>query len=67
MKPTEGVGDRVGVISLVFWSITLIVSSEIVGFIMRDDERRGEGGILGADRAAADGLPAQGRGVQGRC
>jgi KUP system potassium uptake protein len=34
-----------GVISLVFWSITLIVSVKYVTFIMRADDR-GEGGII---------------------
>lgn len=43
VKPTEQ--DVFGVISLVFWSITLIVSVEFVLFIMRADNE-GEGGIL---------------------
>jgi KUP system potassium uptake protein len=43
VKPTET--DVFGVISLVFWSITLIVSIEFVVFIMRADND-GEGGIL---------------------
>ncbi len=43
VKPTEA--DVFGVISLVFWSITLIVSVEFVVFIMRADND-GEGGIL---------------------
>ena len=43
VKPTEQ--DVYGVISLVFWSITLIVSVEFVLFIMRADND-GEGGIL---------------------
>src|SRR5258707_13363770 len=43
VKPTEP--DVYGVISLVFWSITLIVSIEFVLFIMRADND-GEGGIL---------------------
>jgi len=43
VKPTEG--DVYGVISLVFWSITLIVSIEFVVFIMRADND-GEGGIM---------------------
>ena len=43
VKPTEQ--DVYGVISLVFWSITLIVSIEFVLFIMRADND-GEGGIL---------------------
>jgi KUP system potassium uptake protein len=43
VKPTEA--DVFGVISLVFWSVTLIVSIEFVLFIMRADND-GEGGIL---------------------
>jgi KUP system potassium uptake protein len=43
VKPTEA--DVFGVISLVFWAITLIVSIEFVIFIMRADNE-GEGGIL---------------------
>ncbi len=39
------VGNVYGVISLVFWAITLIVSVEFVGFIMRADND-GEGGIM---------------------
>ena len=34
-----------GVISLVFWSLTIIVSVLYVSFIMRADDR-GEGGIM---------------------
>jgi KUP system potassium uptake protein len=43
VRPNQG--DVYGVISLVFWSITLIVSVEFVLFIMRADND-GEGGIL---------------------
>jgi KUP system potassium uptake protein len=43
VRPTQG--DVYGVISLVFWSITLIVSVEFVLLIMRADND-GEGGIL---------------------
>ena len=53
VKPTEG--DVFGVISLVFWSITLIVSIEFVLFIMRADND-GEGGIL-ALIAKVEGAP----------
>jgi KUP system potassium uptake protein len=38
-------GDVYGVISLVFWSITMVVSVKYVGLIMRADNR-GEGGIM---------------------
>ncbi len=53
VKPTEA--DVYGVISLVFWSITLIVSIEFVLFIMRADND-GEGGIL-ALIALVEGSP----------
>jgi KUP system potassium uptake protein len=53
VKPTEA--DVYGVISLVFWSITLIVSIEFVLFIMRADND-GEGGIL-ALIALIEGAP----------
>jgi KUP system potassium uptake protein len=53
VKPTEG--DVFGIISLVFWSITLIVSIEFVLFIMRADND-GEGGIL-ALIAKVEGAP----------
>jgi KUP system potassium uptake protein len=38
-------GAVYGVISLVFWSLTLIVSVKYVSFVMRADDR-GEGGIM---------------------
>ena len=38
-------GEVYGVISLVFWSITITVSVKYVSFIMRADDR-GEGGIM---------------------
>ena len=63
VKPTEG--DVYGVISLVFWSITLIVSIEFVLFIMRADND-GEGGIL-ALIALVDGGAAAQRAGSRRC
>src|SRR3954454_17178111 len=60
VKPTEG--DVFGVISLVFWSITLIVSVEFVLFIMRADND-GEGGIL-ALIAKVEGAPLRRRHVK---
>jgi KUP system potassium uptake protein len=38
-------GEVYGVVSLVFWSIMMIVSVKYVGFVMRADNA-GEGGIL---------------------
>jgi KUP system potassium uptake protein len=43
IKPNEG--DVYGVISLVFWSITIIVSVKYVVFVMRADND-GEGGVM---------------------
>ncbi|MGH3374551.1 MAG: KUP/HAK/KT family potassium transporter, partial [Actinoallomurus sp.] len=43
VKPTSG--DVYGVISLVFWSVTLIVSVKYVLFILRADND-GEGGVM---------------------
>ena len=60
VKPTET--DVYGVISLVFWSITLIVSIEFVLFIMRADND-GEGGIL-ALIALIEGLALRRRRVK---
>ncbi|MBS1884319.1 MAG: KUP/HAK/KT family potassium transporter, partial [Actinobacteria bacterium] len=60
VKPTES--DVFGVISLVFWSITLIVSIEFVLFIMRADND-GEGGIL-ALIAKIEGLELDSRQVK---
>jgi KUP system potassium uptake protein len=55
VKPTEA--DVYGVISLVFWTITLIVSLEFVILIMRADND-GEGGIM-ALIALVMGAPLQ--------
>ena len=57
VKPTEG--DVYGVISLVFWSITVIVSIEFVTFIMRADND-GDGGIM-ALIALVQGVSLRGR------
>jgi KUP system potassium uptake protein len=43
VKPTEG--DVYGVISLIAWSLTLMVSIKFVTFIMRADNE-GEGGVM---------------------
>ena len=43
VKPTTG--DVYGIISLVVWSVTLIVSIKFVTFIMRADND-GEGGVM---------------------
>ncbi len=51
-----------GVISLVFWSITMIVSVKYVGFIMRADNH-GEGGIM-ALTALLDGARINRRAVK---
>jgi KUP system potassium uptake protein len=57
IRPTEAA--VYGVISLVFWSITLIVSVKYVSFIMRADNE-GEGGIM-ALIALVQGVKLRGR------
>jgi KUP system potassium uptake protein len=56
LKPTEA--SVYGVISLVFWAITLIVSVKYVTFIMRADNE-GEGGIMALIARVLD-LPLKG-------
>jgi KUP system potassium uptake protein len=51
-----------GVISLVFWSITMVVSVKYVSFIMRADNR-GEGGIM-ALTALLDGAKIRSMGLK---
>ena len=43
VKPTAG--DVYGVISLIFWSVTLVVSVKYVAFVLRADND-GEGGVM---------------------
>ena len=43
VRPTEG--DVYGVVSLMFWSVTLIVSVKYIGVLMRADND-GEGGVM---------------------
>lgn len=43
VRPTEG--DVYGVISMMFWAVTLIVSTKYVGVLMRADND-GEGGVM---------------------
>jgi KUP system potassium uptake protein len=57
VKPTEG--DVYGVISLVFWAITIIVSIKYVTLILRADNG-GEGGIM-ALIALIQGINLRGR------
>ena len=57
VKPDEA--GVYGVISLVFWAITIIVSVKYVTFIMRADND-GEGGIMALIARVGD-LPLQGR------
>ena len=42
---THGPGDILGVLSLIFWGLTIVISVKYLTFIMRADNR-GEGGIL---------------------
>jgi KUP system potassium uptake protein len=60
VKPTEA--GVYGVISLVFWAITIIVSVKYVTFIMRADND-GEGGIMALIARVLD-LPLKGAGAK---
>ena len=57
VRPTPG--DVYGVVSLIFWAITLIVSIKYIALVMRADNQ-GEGGILAltalVQRATANAL-----------
>jgi KUP system potassium uptake protein len=53
-------GDVYGVISLVFWSITLIVSIKYVAFILRADND-GEGGVMALAALARRAVQGRGR------
>src|SRR6185369_6681725 len=41
----HGPGDILGVLSLIFWGLTIVVAIKYLTFVMRADNR-GEGGIL---------------------
>jgi KUP system potassium uptake protein len=58
VKPTSA--DVYGVISLVFWSILLIVSLKYVVFILRADND-GEGGVMALAALARDSVRGSGR------
>jgi KUP system potassium uptake protein len=61
IKPTSS--DVYGVISLVFWSILLVVSVKYVVFILRADND-GEGGIMAMAALIREQISAHGRLVQ---
>ncbi len=58
VRPTDA--DVYGVISLVFWSVTLIVSIKYVVFILRADND-GEGGIMALAALARQRVQGEGR------
>ncbi len=65
VKATQG--DVYGVISLVFWAITIIVSIKYVTFIMRADND-GEGGIMALIALIQQvKLEPRRQGLAGRC
>ncbi len=53
-------GDVYGVISLVFWSVTIIVSIKYVTFILRADND-GEGGVMALAALARKATTGRGR------
>jgi KUP system potassium uptake protein len=57
--------NLLGVMSLIFWSLTIVITIKYVGFILRADNR-GEGGIfalLGLITSSNTGLPPQIRAI----
>jgi KUP system potassium uptake protein len=56
IAPTPG--NIFGVLSLVFWSLIIVISIKYIGFIMRADNR-GEGGILALTALATPIRPLQ--------
>jgi KUP system potassium uptake protein len=58
VKPTTG--DVYGVISLIFWSVTLVVSLKYVAFILRADND-GEGGVMALAALARQATQDRGR------
>jgi len=61
IKPTPG--DVYGVISLIVWSVTLVVSIKYVGVVMRADNG-GEGGVMALAGIARRAIGEGGRRVQ---
>ncbi len=55
LAPTET--NVLGIVSLVFWSLTLLVSVKLIAFLMQADNR-GEGGVLALMALATGGGPA---------
>ncbi|MGK7867099.1 potassium transporter Kup [Falsiroseomonas sp. E2-1-a20] len=49
--------EVLGILSLIFWSLIIVVTVKYVGFILRADNR-GEGGILALTALAQQALPA---------
>ncbi len=58
VKPTPG--DVYGVISLIFWSVTLVVSLKYVAFILRADND-GEGGVMALAALARQATQSRGK------
>ena len=54
----EGTGSEaiLGILSLIFWSLILVVTVKYVGFVLRADNR-GEGGIISLTALALSALP----------
>ncbi len=53
-------GAVMGVLSMVFWSLAIVVTAKYVGIILRLDNR-GEGGVMALTALALRGLPANGK------
>ncbi len=63
-NPTSGVSINhtaiIGVVSLIFWAVTMTVSIKYITFVIRVDNR-GEGGILALMTLAVGGLAKKGK------
>ncbi len=55
-------GNVLGVLSMVFWALVLVVTTKYLGFIMRADNH-GEGGVIALTALAGGGRKTGGRGL----
>ena len=55
-------GNVLGVLSMVFWALVLVVTTKYLGFIMRADNH-GEGGVIALTALAGGGKKTGGRGL----
>ena len=58
-------GDILGLLSLIFWALTLVVTVKYLTFVMRADNH-GEGGIFALLAVVPEALRARSRAPEGR-